>query len=367
MTPNPDVLCNATIKFDAFYKHVRELGFDWVATGHYARVAHAPAPSLPLPLPLPPLARERRGDPPCVLMEAADSGKDQTYFLAGTPSSTLEHVLFPLGDMLKRDVKALAASLGFPELSAQKESMGMCFVGKRKFAQFMSSYTNRELACTFVDVDTGAAVGASSTGLLLTLGQGARVPGVPEPYFVVGKDVDTHRVFVVSGSTNPLLFSHEFGVGALTLSSSHLTPIAAQAGGPASDDSGPGEGSVLVRVRHRAQLVACRVVDAATAAATLQCQGHHATSPSPPHPHPHPHHTMGTGHSFGSTPDRKGGLAQWRHDSCKQNERARLQCTVQCDAAIRGVTPGQFAVFYQHGVCLGRAEITCVRQNTGPL
>src|SRR4249920_2567662 len=121
-TPNPDVLCNAEIKFKAFLDHALQLGADWIATGHYAQL-------------------RRRGDR-IELLKAADGSKDQSYFLYRLNQAQLSRTLFPLGTMFKRDVRELARKLGLPN-HAKRDSTGICFIGERPFREFLMRYLPR--------------------------------------------------------------------------------------------------------------------------------------------------------------------------------------------------------------------------------
>ncbi len=118
-TPNPDVLCNAEIKFKAFLDHAMSLGGETIATGHYARV------------------RERSGL--FELLKATDSTKDQSYFLHRLNQAQLSKTLFPLGEMPKTKVREIAAQIGLPN-AAKKDSTGICFIGERPFREFLNRY-----------------------------------------------------------------------------------------------------------------------------------------------------------------------------------------------------------------------------------
>ena len=118
-TPNPDVLCNAEIKFKAFLDHALQLGADWIATGHYAQV------------------RSRGGR--FELLKGIDESKDQSYFLYRLNQAQLSKTLFPLGRMLKREVRAAAKKLGLPN-HAKRDSTGICFIGERPFREFLMRY-----------------------------------------------------------------------------------------------------------------------------------------------------------------------------------------------------------------------------------
>jgi len=188
-TPNPDVLCNSEIKFRAFLDHARSLGADHVATGHYARV--------------------RRDATGLVeLCKARDAGKDQSYFLHKLTQEQLAPVLFPLGEMHKRDVRALARRAGLPT-HAKKDSTGICFIGERPFRDFLARYLPRSPG-DMVTPD-GRTVGTHMGLAYYTLGQrqglgiGGTRGGDATAWYVAGKDIAHNRLVVVQGHDHPLL------------------------------------------------------------------------------------------------------------------------------------------------------------------
>lgn len=189
-TPNPDVLCNREIKFKYFLDAARELGAERIATGHYARI-------------------EKR-DNHWTLLRAVDTGKDQSYFLHQLGQEQLAATLFPLGGMLKRDVRALAAQAALPT-AAKKDSTGICFIGERDFREFLSRYLPaREGEIRTPD---GRALGTHQGVFYFTLGQreGLNIGGVrgfeAAPWYVVGKDVADNVLYVDQGIDNPWLMS----------------------------------------------------------------------------------------------------------------------------------------------------------------
>eukprot|EP00903_Cladosiphon_okamuranus_P020912 g19204.t1 len=190
-TPNMDVACNRYIKFDAFREYaLGKMAADLVATGHYARTSPGPGGDASKP----------------VLLEAVDSNKDQTYFLCGVPSEGLEKVLFPLGGLTKPEVRALAVEAGLP-VAQKRESMGVCFVGKRRsWADFISQYITPSPG-NFVCADTGEIVGTHDGVQLYTVGQKSHLDGMPEKYYVAGLDGDTNSVIVARGKDNPTLYA----------------------------------------------------------------------------------------------------------------------------------------------------------------
>src|SRR5499427_8849633 len=124
-TPNPDVLCNAEIKFKAFLDHAMRYGAEHIATGHYARVRES--------------ADERGTHARYELLRGVDATKDQSYFLHRLNQAQLARTLFPLGDLRKTDVRALAARIGLPN-AAKRDSTGICFIGERPFREFLNRY-----------------------------------------------------------------------------------------------------------------------------------------------------------------------------------------------------------------------------------
>lgn len=190
MTPNPDVLCNRHIKFGHFLQEATErLGVDCVATGHYARIT-----------------ADSNGHP--ALARGADRSKDQAYFLAGLPSSVLARVLFPIGHMAKEDVKALARSRGFKDIAAQKESMGICFIGKRNFRSFLQEYVENKPGPIVVHKSEKKCELHREThdGLhLFTIGQRALLSGMSARCFVAAKDLEHNTLHIVQGGDHVVL------------------------------------------------------------------------------------------------------------------------------------------------------------------
>ncbi|MET4726856.1 tRNA-specific 2-thiouridylase [Lysobacter enzymogenes] len=190
-TPNPDVLCNREIKFKHFLDAARELGADYIATGHYARVDAAGG-------------RFR-------LLKALDRSKDQSYFLHQLGQAQLGATRFPLGELLKRDVREMARAAQLPT-AAKKDSTGICFIGERDFREFLSRYLPaREGEIRTPD---GRAIGRHPGVFYFTLGQreGLNIGGVrgfeQAPWYVIGKDVAGNVLYVDQGSDTPWLRSH---------------------------------------------------------------------------------------------------------------------------------------------------------------
>lgn len=184
-TPNPDILCNREIKFKIFLKKALEIGADYLATGHYCRkVKH---------------------EKEWALARGKDSNKDQSYFLYTIKSKILEKVLFPLGEMCKNEVRALAEKNNLPT-AQKKDSTGICFIGKRNFKEFIGRYLSNHRG-NFETIDH-QVVGSHDGIAFYTIGQrkGLRIGGPGEAWYVVGKDVKRNVVIVAQGDHHPHLF-----------------------------------------------------------------------------------------------------------------------------------------------------------------
>lgn len=200
-TPNPDILCNKYIKFDAFFKYAMDNGFDMIATGHYASNDYAGKSPEEIEEIL--KARKDTDDKPdsektfTHLKRAADHNKDQTYFLAQIPEDALALTLFPLGHIEKPEVRRLADLLALDSVSHKKDSTGICFIGERNFREFLSNYLPAKEG-EIVDIDTGQVLGKHQGVLYYTLGQrkGMNITGFKGPWFVCGKDVKDNILYV---------------------------------------------------------------------------------------------------------------------------------------------------------------------------
>ncbi len=185
-TPNPDVLCNCEIKFRAFLDLALSTGAMAMATGHYARLDHTAGVRL---------------------LRAADRSKDQTYFLAGLTRSQLERALFPVGGLLKQEVRRLAAEAGLSN-AAKKDSTGICFIGERNFKRFLMQYLPAQPG-DMVTLE-GRIVGRHDGLMYYTLGQrrGLGIGGVREgaggSWFVIGKDMKRNLLIVQQGEQEEL-------------------------------------------------------------------------------------------------------------------------------------------------------------------
>ncbi len=185
-TPNPDVLCNREIKFKPFLEHALRLGADYIATGHYCGIIHEGGKHF--------------------LTRARDASKDQTYFLNQLSQKQLERVLFPLSDIPKSEVREIASALGL-SVAEKKDSTGICFIGERRFREFLQKYIPAQPG----DILTadGKRVGRHEGAMYYTEGQrkGLSIGGVrggEGRWFVIKKDVANNIVYVSQGDADEL-------------------------------------------------------------------------------------------------------------------------------------------------------------------
>lgn len=242
-TPNPDVLCNAEIKFKAFLDHAMRLGADKIATGHYARV--------------------REVDGRFELLKGLDDTKDQSYFLHRLTQEQLSRALFPVGELRKTDVRRIAEEIGLPN-AKKKDSTGICFIGERPFRDFLNRYIAKEPGP--IKDERGRTIGQHQGLSFYTLGQrqglgigGVKAKGAQRgggehaPWFVARKDVEKNTLWVVQGHDHPWLQS-----GALE---------AQDASWVAGD--APAEGSYGSKTRYRQADAPCRLAPGANGAFQL--------------------------------------------------------------------------------------------------
>src|SRR5688572_31911019 len=186
-TPNPDVLCNAEIKFRAFLDHAMRLGAAKIATGHYARV-------------------EQR-DGAFRLLRGKDASKDQSYFLHRLTQEQLSRVVFPVGELNKSEVRRIALEAGLPN-HAKKDSTGICFIGERPFREFLNRYLPK-VPGRIVD-ERGKALGEHIGLAFYTIGQrkGIGIGGAGEAWYVAEKRIPENELVVVQGHDHPLLLKN---------------------------------------------------------------------------------------------------------------------------------------------------------------
>ncbi len=184
-TPNPDILCNKEIKFNVFLKYAKEMGADYLATGHYCINGVDNGVN--------------------ILKKGQDPGKDQSYFLYTIKEDILEHILFPIGNMLKKEVRDIAQKYDLPTKD-KKDSTGICFIGERNFRKFLSDYLPPKKG-VFETLE-GEFVGTHNGAQFYTIGQrkGLGLGGPGAPWFVVDKDIEINKIFVCRGINHPALY-----------------------------------------------------------------------------------------------------------------------------------------------------------------
>ena len=272
-TPNPDVLCNREIKFGVCLDYMHRLGGSLIATGHYARLRQTPAGPQ--------------------LLKAADTAKDQSYFLHNVAAAALSRTLFPLGGMHKMEVRKLAHAAGLG-VHDKPDSTGICFIGERPFQAFLSRHLRTEPGP--IENDVGVVLGEHRGLALYTLGQrsglriGGRAGSAAAPWYVADKDTERNALIVVQDQDHPLLLSDAFEVHQL-----HWLNCGEDADRPVE---------CAVKTRYRQTDLKCTV------------QGSRA-----------------------------------RVDDADRIWRVSLS------APTRAVTPGQYAVFYRGAHCLGGGVI----------
>jgi tRNA-specific 2-thiouridylase len=252
-TPNPDILCNAEIKFKAFLDHAMRLGAEKIATGHYARVR----------------LNERTGLHE--LLKGLDPAKDQSYFLHRLNQAQLAKTLFPVGELKKTEVRRIADEIGLPN-AKKKDSTGICFIGERPFRDFLNRYIAK--APGPIRSDKGRVLGEHVGLSFYTLGQrsglgiggvkakgadlkaaqarGQRGVGEHEPWFVARKDMESNTLWVVQGHEHPWLQSTEL-----------LTQDCSWVAGTA-----PVPGTLAAKTRYRQADAVCEL----RSASTTQCE-----------------------------------------------------------------------------------------------
>jgi tRNA-specific 2-thiouridylase len=226
-TPNPDVLCNAEIKFKAFLDHAIALGAKRIATGHYARV------------------RESAGG--FELLKAIDSTKDQSYFLHRLNQGQLARVVFPVGELKKTEVRTIAKEAGLHNF-AKRDSTGICFIGERPFREFLGRYLPKQPGA--MRTPEGKVVGEHVGLSFYTIGQrkGVGIGGLRgsggEPWYVGGKDLKKNELIVVQGHDHPMLLRER-------LRAQDLAWVSGELPDPNTSYSG--------KTRYRQADAACRV------------------------------------------------------------------------------------------------------------
>lgn len=190
-TPNPDILCNREIKFKAFLDYALFLGADYIATGHYVR-------------------KKTLENNQAALLKGLDNNKDQSYFLHAVAGTEIAKTLFPIGEMEKPDVRKIAEAQGFIN-ARKKDSTGICFIGERRFKDFLNQYIPAQPGEIYSD--KGERLGEHHGLMFYTLGQrqGIGIGGVQDhkeaPWYVIDKDVANNQLIIGQGNDNTRLFT----------------------------------------------------------------------------------------------------------------------------------------------------------------
>lgn len=197
-TPNPDILCNREIKFKVFLEYAEMLGAESIATGHYVRRS------------------DQNGH--TFLLKGLDNNKDQSYFLHAVDEAALAKSLFPIGELAKPEVRKIAAQHDLVTYN-KKDSTGICFIGERRFKDFLQQYLPAQPGT--IEDDSGVTIGRHAGLMYHTIGQrqGLGIGGVKganeEPWYVAGKDLDRNVLIVVQGGQHPLLMCDALRLGAI--------------------------------------------------------------------------------------------------------------------------------------------------------
>jgi len=356
-TPNPDVICNEQIKFKLFYEKAMAHGADFIATGHYARVGDAEkggwSSFLDSPRPTGSgrseqtacndrparTGLEKNDEPPFselsrrVLMRAKDENKDQTYFLYRMSDTATAHTLFPVGNLLKPDVKRFAAQHHL-DVATKKESMGVCFVGEVGMKDFLREYLDAKPG-EIREIETGKVLGYHDGAIFYTIGQrhGLYLGG-GLPYYVVKKDLTENLVYVSRNLNHPALWTDQ-----LQLEDLHLR------NGLTLDEI-KSTADLKVRLRHRSELISVKLM-ASKKDVIGQGNSHSFAEPS------------GVSRQIFDLATRgEDEAARPRND--RGRERRVLQKDVDYASAtmlfsqpIKRPASGQSAVLYSGEVCLG--------------
>lgn len=209
-TPNPDITCNREIKFGALMGWAKIERIDFLATGHYAQIY---------------TNREGQMSPITLLQQSVDLGKDQTYFLSQTPQEALHSSIFPVGGLLKSEVRSIAASLGFDWLLKRPESMGICFVGpgKHRLSRALQEYLPVEQCGPLICLETGKVIGEHRGLSSLTIGQNARLASMKSRMYVAQKDKKINAIYLVDSLDHPSLNPYTIKIRYIAWHSNYLS------------------------------------------------------------------------------------------------------------------------------------------------
>ena len=303
-TPNPDIMCNQEVKFKLFYETARAAGADLIATGHYARVDNHSHPAR--------------------LLKAVDTNKDQTYFLYRISEEALVHTLFPVGAMLKPEVKALAKQKELA-VAHKKESMGVCFVGDVGIKEFLKEYLP-ETPGDIREIETDRILGTHEGAVFYTIGQrhGLNIGG-GLPYYVVKKNINSNIVYVSKNLNHDDLWLTQLTLEDVIWRNNELTPptppITSNSISTPTTTPNPTALNIEVRLRHRAPLIPAKIQLAQPSPSITPTQSSNTTPDTtfaPP--------------STTSTP---------------------IAATITFEKPVKSPAPGQSVVFYREEECLG--------------
>ena len=288
-TPNPDIMCNARIKFGQFYDRIDD-SFEKVATGHYARIE---------------AGRVENAEPSSgvfYLKMSPDSVKDQTYFLAHLRQNQLARALFPIGGYAKDEVRELAQKFKLPNQD-RKDSQGICFLGKIKFADFIGHHLGEKTG-DLIEFESGEKVGEHKGFWYYTVGQRQGLGLSGGPWFVVKKDVEANVIYISKDYHSEDKMRDQFEVSDFNWISGYKPPLEESI-------------ALKVKVRHGPQIYEASVT------------------------------------FHGESSARAGGV-----DENFAGENIATSATVELNESDQGIAAGQFAVFYDGDLCLGCGVMT---------
>jgi len=326
-TPNPDIVCNQLIKFKVFLEYARDvIGADALATGHYARTNVGDM--------LDNVPRLDESGEPVRLFKGIDPGKDQSFFLSRITQTALRHVLFPVGGMYKKEVKRIASEIGLNRIANKDESMGICFIGSRRFKSFINDYIVPTPG-NFRHIEDGSVVAQHSGVHQWTIGQRIRLGGCKNALFVVSRDPKNHDIIVANGTHHPALYSFSMEVGIPHWISGKEDPDIYST----CDFTRLG-----FRFQHN------------NVGVTHPCCLFPVSEENFPTEFGFENMELLDSSSSSSAPTPSSSSST---TSLASSKAATLRYIVRLSEPIRALTPGQFAVFYRGDECIGSA---CIMQ-----
>ena len=247
--PNPDVMCNKYVKFGAFFEYAKAHGADWIATGHYARresqvTSHKSQESVKSQKSLPADLQLQTCN--YKLLVSIDSEKDQSYFLWPLDQEVLAHTLFPVGGLIKQEVRTIAEQIGLPN-AQKKDSQGLCFIGKVDMVDFLKHYLHTVQGDVLSE--DGEVIGLHAGAMLYTIGQRKKldikkISEHEKPYFVVAKDIEANTITVAHRDT----WGESHSTQTLIIHDTHLID-------QTHTDAELGDAKITARIRYRGELL----------------------------------------------------------------------------------------------------------------